>query len=949
MTQPTEYKVNLPKTDFPMKADLAKREPKMLEFWQFIDLYKKISGAEGEGREKFILHDGPPYANGAIHLGHAANKTLKDIVLKSKMLSGFSTPYVPGWDCHGLPIELNVEKKIGRVGSKVSAEEFLRACRKYALEQIDSQRKDFIRLGVLGDWENPYKTLDFSFEANTIRELGKIIAKGYLERGFKPVHWCVACGSALAEAEVEYQEKTSPAIDVSFNLVNPELFELSELSIPIWTTTPWTLPANEAVCLHPDLDYVLVFCPSLNRHFVVLEALLDATMGRLGEKKPKIKNKLKGKAFKGVLLEHPFLKKRVPVILGEHVTVDTGTGAVHTAPAHGQEDFAIGKENNLPVKNPVGPDGKFLSDTEFFAGLNVFDANEKVIEKLREKNNLLHAETIKHSYPHCWRHKTPLIFRATQQWFIAMDKPATDGITLRKKALAVIEDVKWFPDRGKDRIKEMIQNRPDWCISRQRVYGTPITLFVRKSNGELHPETQRLIAIITDKIEKEGLEYWLKIKTEDFLREFAPNYNADDFEKVKDTLDVWFDAGVTHYCVLEKRPELRFPADLYLEGSDQYRGWFQSSLLTSVAINGISPYKQNVCHGFAVDAHGHKMSKSLGNVIAPQKVIEKYGADVLRLWIASTYPFDDFPISDEILLRNVDAYRIFRNTARFLLGNLMDFNSETDLLSSSEMIELDRWALMKIIEQQANFRKDYENYEFHTSCGNLQAILATEMSGFYFSVIKDRLYTMAPGSKGRRSAQTALFHILEMLVRMMAPICSFTAEEIWQEMKKISPQRKESVFLEKWYEVLQKNELSNLKISNDEWNKIIAIRYEVNKKLEELRVAGKIGSSLAAEINLYCDADTKYLFDKFQNPQGNELRFVLITSTADIKDLDLAPASAFITDISGLKLEVHPSEHKKCCRCWHYRNDVGANNEHPELCSRCVENLFGEGEIRLFA
>lgn len=938
----TEYQVNLPKTDFPMKASLPTREPKILEFWQSIDLYNKISCMEG--REKFILHDGPPYANGAIHLGHAVNKILKDVILKSKLLSGYATPYIPGWDCHGLPIELNVEKQIGRVGAKVSEEEFLTACRQYANEQIDSQRKDFIRLGVNADWYNPYRTFDPAYEANIIRVLGKIIANGYVERGYKPVHWCIACGSALAEAEVEYKDKTSPAIDVRFRVVNPEFFHVAAVSIPIWTTTPWTLPANEAVCVHPELEYVLVFCPALNQYFIILAALLPAVMQRFNEAHPEIKAKYRGKELKGILLQHPFLAKHVPVILGEHVTTDAGTGAVHTAPAHGQEDFIVGRENNLPVKNPVGADGRFLSGTEFFAGLKVFDANEEVIKVLREKNNLLHAETLQHSYPHCWRHKTPLIFRATQQWFISMDKKTSAGKSLREKALATIENIKWFPGRGKERIKDMLQNRPDWCISRQRIWGTPIALFVHQATGELHPEWEYLIEQVAQGVAKEGIEFWRKLDKDEFLREHAPKQKADDFAKVTDTLDVWFDSGVSHYCVLGKRKELRFPADLYLEGSDQYRGWFQSSLLTSIAMNNATPYMQNVTHGFTVDAQGHKMSKSVGNVIAPQQVIEKYGADVLRLWVASTYMFDDVPISDEILQRNADAYRIFRNTARFLLGNLAEFNPKTDLLPVSKLVEIDAWAVEQVWEQQKKFKLDYELYQFHSSCGNLQAILATEISSFYFSIIKDRLYTMAPKSFGRRSAQTALYHILEMLVRMLAPICSFTAEEIWQEMKKLSL-REESVFLTKWYDEVCDADFAKSEITQDDWQNIRYLRDEVNKQLESLRAAGKIGSSLAANVVLYCNEEKLGLLSKLKQ----ELRFVLIISEVAVKNIKEVEETAVITAIPGLSIVVKPSAHQKCSRCWHYRATVGANSEHPELCDRCIDNLFANGEERLYA
>lgn len=942
-----DYHVNLPKTDFPMKADLPRREPKILDFWQSIDLYNNFFYMDRE--QKFILHDGPPYANGAVHLGHALNKVLKDIILKIKALDGYAAPYVPGWDCHGLPIELNVEKKIGHVGAKVSAEQFIAACRKYADEQLAAQRADFIRLGVLGDWQHPYKTADFQSEAAIIRALGKVIANGYVERGFKPVHWCIACGSALAEAEVEYQDKTSPAIDVRFRVVDPTFFKVPKVTIPIWTTTPWTLPANEAVCLHPDLEYVLVYAPKYQEHFVVLAELLAAVMQRFGEDQPQIKAKYLGKELAGIMLQHPFLDKQVPVILGLHVTVDAGTGAVHTAPAHGQEDFAIGREYNLPVKNPVGPDGKFLKDTQYFAGLNVFAANDEVIKVLTDKNSLIHAETLQHSYPHCWRHKKPLIFRATQQWFVSMDKKGVDGTSLREKALAAIEHIQWYPENGKTRMQEMLTNRPDWCISRQRVWGTPIALFVHKATGELHPAWEKLLALVVENIEREGVLYWHQLASDAFLKQHAPEFASEDFVKVTDTLDVWFDSGTTHYYVLQQNPTLQFPADLYLEGNDQYRGWFQSSLLTALAINGIAPYKQIVTHGFTVDAQGHKMSKSIGNVIAPQQVTEKFGADVLRLWVAATYTYDDFPLSDEILQRNVDAYRIFRNTARFLLGNLFDFDVATDLLPVEQMLALDRWAVSRLLELQKLVQADAANYKLYSACSNIQATLTTEISSFYFSVIKDRLYTMAAKSIGRRSAQTALFYILEIFVRILAPICSFTAEEIWQELRKIAPQREASVFLSRWFTLANAPALTAGNLTDSDWRNIRLIRDEVNKNLEELRIAGKIGSSLAAEVTLYCDATQKELLRKLHHANGNELRFILITSEAHLQDSSATPLNAAATAIPGLHLLAEPSTHKKCCRCWHYRADVGAQQEHPELCGRCGENLFGGGEQRYFA
>ncbi|CAL7964335.1 isoleucine--tRNA ligase [Gammaproteobacteria bacterium] len=942
----TDYDVNLPKTDFPMKADLPKREPKMLEFWRSIDLYKSFVQPKN-ACGKFIVHDGPPFANGDIHLGHAFNKILKDVINKTKLLDGYSVPYVPGWDCHGLAIELNVEKKFGRAGVKISVEQFIAECRKYATGQIQAQMLAFQRLGVVGDWQHPYYTMDFKYEADIVRAFAQIIKNDYVIRGYKPVHWCIACGSSLAEAEVEYQDKTSPAIDVRFAVVDPTKFKVENLSIPIWTTTPWTLPANEAVCLHPELKYVLVKCGDRNESFIILEDLLGVVMQRYDVATYQVIATYLGSDLKNIILKHPFLAdKTVPVILGEHVTVDAGTGAVHTAPAHGQEDYKIGLHYKLPIKNPVGPNGKFLSSTPFFAGENVFVANDHVIALLKEKDALIHAETLQHSYPHCWRHKTPLIFRATQQWFISMDG-------LREQTNSAIEKVNWIPLQGKERIKSMVNLRPDWCISRQRFWNTPLALFVHKETGELHPHMQQLVSeIIAPNIEKEGIIYWHKLDAQKFLEEHAAGVSAGDYEKVADTLDVWFDSGVSHYCVLGQRPEQQLPADLYVEGSDQYRGWFQSSLITAVALYGHAPYKTVVSHGFTVDAKGHKMSKSLGNVIAPEQLIGKYGADVLRLWVAATDLHGDLAASDEIFARTVDAYRMLRNTARFLLGNLVGFARERDLVPPEKMLALDRFAVAQILNLEKSCREHYSAYQFHLAGANLQGVLSTEISSFYFSIIKDRLYTMAPNSLGRRSAQTALLHILEILMRLIAPILSFTAEEIWQEIRKMEQargmvSREESVFMARWYGAIDVAgfDLSKDQITLDDWHAIQNLRVAVNKELENLRVAGSIGSSLAATAVLYCNASILSVLAKLKN----DLRFVLITSTAVVKDIAIAPANVIATELPGLKLTVMPTVHKKCSRCWHYCEDVGNNKDHPELCGRCVENLFGGGEERCFA
>lgn len=960
----SSYNVNLPQTNFPMKASLSQREPKLLGFWKDIELYKKIMQNK---TKKFILHDGPPYANGEIHLGHAVNKILKDIVNKSKLLDGFATPYVPGWDCHGLPIELNVEKKIGRVGGKVTLEEFILACQKYANQQIDLQRDAFIRLGVLGDFSNPYKTMSHQYEAGIIRALAKMVSNGYVVNGYKPVYWCTACGSALAEAEVEYINKTSLSLDVRFKLINAdELYQtITIISVPIWTTTPWTLPANEAVALNAEIEYVLVDCKDLNEHLIVAKDLLESVMQRYSVKDYHIVKTYLGKELQGLMLQHPFLSdKKVPIVLGEHVSTDAGTGAVHTAPAHGHDDYKVGIKFNLPIVNPVDGKGCFLPDTPFFGGKKVFDANVDVVEILKKEGNLIHIEEIQHSYPHCWRHKTPLIYRATKQWFVDMDK-SVDGKSLREKALEAANIVNWIPLRGKERIKDMVSNRPDWCISRQRFWGTPIALFIHKKTGELHSETQNLMEIVAQNVEEEGVVFWHKLDTDAFLKLHAKNYSEGEYEKVTDILDVWFESGVSHFCVLKADPlhqQLGYPADLYLEGGDQYRGWYQSSLLTACATNadiGESfPYRQVLTHGMTVDAEGRKMSKSLGNVIAPNSIIDTLGADILRLWIASTYIHDELVISEEILQRSVDAYRMLRNTARFLLGNLFDFVPESDLVSPNEMVSIDKFMVRKMLILQGNIKKYYDEYKFHNVCSELQSFISNDLSSFYFSVIKDRLYTMPSKSKGRRSAQTALFYILEILVRSISPVLSFTAEEIWQEMKKITKDETESVFLTSWYDRIKSADFSDVAdtITYDDWELVRELRCVVNNELEKFRCDGKIGSSLAADVVINCGDDLYNKLQKF----GSELRFVLLTSSVVIKkkaDSVMNMGSSCCCGdalscegvLGCITIEVSPSKNKKCCRCWHYREDVGLDSNHPELCSRCVQNVEmkdgGEGRF----
>ena len=941
----TDYKstLNLPKTGFPMKGNLAQREPEMLKRWEALDLNLEIRKA-CEGRPKFILHDGPPYANGEIHIGHAVNKVIKDFIVKSRTLDGYDAPYVPGWDCHGLPIELQVEKKVGKPGGKVTAAQFRVACRTYASKQVDRQRVDFKRLGVVGDWENPYLTMDFSNEANIIRALGRIVDNGHVHKGYKPVHWCTDCRSALAEAEVEYRDKESFTIDVRFEVMDPDALMARCHSIPdghgegplslvIWTTTPWTLPANQAVALNPGFDYAIVQAdgPQGRERLMVAEGLLKETMHRWGIEHYHVIAYGRGDSFEGLKLRHCFHAREVPVILGEHVTLEAGTGAVHTAPGHGLDDYIVGQRYGLPVDNPVGGDGRFVEGTELFAGEHVFTANQKVIEVLKARGALLQEARVEHSYPHCWRHKTPIIFRATPQWFIGMEQKG-----LRKTALEEIRKVAFVPDWGQARIEGMVEGRPDWCISRQRTWGVPITLFMHKTSGELHPQTQRLIEEVARRVEEEGIEAWFSLDPRELLGD-----EADVYEKATDTLDVWFDSGVTHHTVLRKRGELAFPADLYLEGSDQHRGWFQSSLLTSVAINECAPYKGVLTHGFTVDAKGHKMSKSQGNVVSPQSVMKRLGADVIRLWVSATDYRGEMSVSDEILKRTADAYRRIRNTSRFLLANLNGFDPVQNRVPLDEMIELDRWAVDRALQLQQEIIEAYRGYQFHQIFQKIHNFCVNEMGGFYLDVIKDRQYTTQADSLARRSCQSAMYHIIEAMARWLAPILSFTADEIWQH---IPGERSQTIFTATWYQGLFALDVED-SFDRSFWSRVIAVRAAVGKQLEQLRADGIIGSSLDAEVDLYCSDELLNDLAKLDD----ELRYLLITSYARSHPLSERPDHALDTEINGLVIAVGKSSHAKCSRCWHHREDVGNDETHPELCGRCVENIETAGETRRFA
>ena len=917
-----------------MKANLAQREPAMLKRWQAQGLYAQIRKARAGG-PSFILHDGPPYANGDIHIGHAVNKILKDIIIKSRTLEGFDAPYVPGWDCHGLPIELQVEKKVGKPGQKVSAAMFRQKCRAYAEKQVARQRVDFERLGVLGDWDAPYLTMQPQQEADIIRAFGKIVANRHIARGARPVHWCTDCRSALAEAEVEYADKQSTAIDVRFRAVDSAAMAAKfgdtagsgDLSIVIWTTTPWTIPANQGVALHPELAYVLIQAGA--ERLIVADGLHAAVLQRWGITDYQILGTCAGAALAGLRVQHPLYDRSVPVILGEHVTLEAGTGAVHTAPAHGVDDFVVGQQYNLPIDNPVGPNGCYHPDVALFAGQHVFKANPQVVEALDTCGALLHAAQIEHSYPVCWRHKSPVIFRTTAQWFISMGEQ-----DLRDKALRAINLVHWLPDWGQARIQGMVENRPDWCVSRQRTWGVPIALFVHTQTGELHPRTAELIETVAQRVEQTGIQAWFDLQPTDVLGD-----EAEAYAKVPDTLDVWFDSGVTHAAVLQRRPDLQFPADLYLEGSDQHRGWFQSALLSSIAIQDQAPYKACLTHGFTVDKHGKKMSKSLGNVVSPQQVMQTLGADIIRLWVAATDYRAEMTVSDEILKRTADAYRRIRNTVRFLLANLAGFDPAQHMVANPDLLALDRWILDRAWQLQSEIKTAYQEYNFHLIYQKILNFCVADLGGFYLDVIKDRQYTMPTDSLGRRSCQTVMLHIAEAMLRWLAPILSYTADEAWHYMP---GERSDSVFLATWYPELHPLDEPAERAT---WDTVMQVRAAVSKCLEATRKAGTIGSALDAEVTLYCADDLYTTLATL----GDELRFVLITSSALIATSDLTPNDSVATDLTGLRLVIRASTAAKCPRCWHHRADIGMDAEHLELCGRCVQNVAGTGEQRRYA
>ena len=914
--------LNLPQTELSMKAGLPKKEPEILDFWNDIGLYEKIR-QQNLNNKKFILHDGPPYANGAIHLGHSVNKILKDITIKSKTLQGLDAPYVPGWDCHGLPIELNVEKKHGKRSELVQNKKmFQEACKEYALTQIESQKKDFIRLGVLGEWDNPYKSLDSSFEANAVRALGKIYEAGHIEKGEKPVHWCQDCGSALAEAEVEYQDKTSKSIDVAFKANEQSLKKLNEvfatnivdgISFVIWTTTPWTIPSNVAVCINPELDYALIKLDG--EHLVIAEAMIELCMERWGTTSELVSKTL-GKNLVDISLIHPFIERKSELLHGDHVTTEAGTGCVHTAPAHGLDDYFICKKHGIETFKALNSKGFFKEEFEFIAGLPASKADPLVIEKLNEVKALVNCDDFHHSYPHCWRHKSPLIFTSTAQWFISMNKSG-----LLNEALQSISGVSWEPSWGEQRIEGMLTDRPDWCISRQRNWGVPITLIVHKESGTIHPNQSELFKQFANLIEENGISSWESLDLNEFIDD------GDSYIKITDSLDVWFDSGVTHFAVSEQRFEEGIVADLYLEGSDQHRGWFQSSLLTSIAMNGRAPYKAVLTHGFVVDENGRKQSKSLGNVVSPQKVWDSLGADILRLWVASADFRSEMVASDEILKRVSDQYRRIRNTFRFILGNLNDFD-ESKKIVFEDQIELDKWIVLETSKLQEDVLKLYESYSYHNVVQKIHNFCVNELGGIYLDIVKDRLYTCKDSSYARQSCQTSLNYVLNTMVRLTAPILSFTSEEIWQTHPSLKGQN-ESIFLSKYFESKQEGECV---ISSSDWARIFEIKDIVNQSIERLRNENKLKGSLDSNVIISANEEDKSVLDKL----GSELHFVFISSQASVIDGDT------------LSIQIDQISDEKCTRCWHRDSTVGESKDHPEICSRCEENIDQLGESRSF-
>ncbi len=942
-----DYKdtLNLPDTPFPMRGDLAKREPGWIAQWEENKVYAAIRQAS-VGRPKFILHDGPPYANGDIHIGHAVNKILKDIIVKSRNMAGFDAQYVPGWDCHGMPIEIQIEKKFGK---NLPVAEVQSKARAYALEQIDRQRADFKRLGVLADWERPYLTMNYSNEADELRALSQIMQKGFVFRGLKPVNWCFDCGSALAEAEVEYADRKDPSIHVAFPFAQKDkvaaafgLDSVEDGAIVIWTTTPWTIPANQALNVHPEIEYALVKLNAVRatgQWLVLAKDLVESCLQQWGLE-GEIVATAPGAALDHLEFRHPLAGAHAgydrvsPVYLGDYVTLDSGTGVVHSAPAYGIEDFNSCKANGMKddaILKPVLGNGHYADSLPLFGGQMIWKANPQIVEALENAGTLLKTEQYTHSYMHCWRHKTPIIYRATSQWFAGMDQANSTGRTLREMALEGVERTDFYPAWGRARLHAMIANRPDWTLSRQRQWGVPMAFFVHKETGELHPRTPELMEQVAQRIEQHGIEAWQNLDPRELLGE-----EADQYEKNRDTLDVWFDSGTTHATVLGGKDHvthgshadaLQWPADLYLEGSDQHRGWFHSSLLTGCMLYGRPPYKALLTHGFVVDGNGRKMSKSLGNTVVPQKIADSLGAEIMRLWAASTDYSGELSISDEILKRVVEGYRRIRNTLKFLLGNLADFDPAQNAVPLDQLLEIDRYALQMTVRMQAEILDNYQRYEFHPVVARLQIFCSEDLGAFYLDILKDRLYTTARDGLPRRSAQTALYHLTQALLKLMAPILSFTAEEAWKDLHQ-GQVASGTIFTELFHDLPEQRDQEALEAK---WQRLRAIRAEVMRRIEDVRSTGAVGSSLAAEVDIHAGGqDLEWL-----QSLGQDLRFMLIVSRADVHAGE-----------GELRIEVSPTEQAKCERCWHHRPDVGRSHEHPTLCGRCEDNLFGDGEVR---
>jgi len=921
-----DYKttLNLPKTDFPMKANLVEREPQLLREWEDQQLYQRLREARA-GRPRWILHDGPPYANGHIHMGHALNKILKDMVVKSRSMFGYDAPYVPGWDCHGLPIEHQVDRELGEKAREVPIPDKRRLCRAYAQKFIEIQREEFKRLGGLGNWADPYRTMEYRYEANILRELGKFLAAGSVYRGLKPVHWCTSCLTALAEAEVEYEDDTSPSVYVAFPLTSdPAALEPalagSAISVVIWTTTPWTLPANLAIVVHPEEEYVVFRADG--HHYLTAAKLMEETARRCHLGSPEVVWRGPGTRLDGLTTRHPWLDRSSPIFTADYVTMDQGTGCVHTAPGHGADDYETGVKHGLPVYNPVDDHGRFVSDVEYFAGMSVWDANAAIVAKLRADGTLLHAEDFQHSYPHCWRCKNPVLFLATNQWFISMEKN-----DLRGRALGAIRQVQWVPAWGEERIYGMIANRPDWCISRQRAWGVPIAVFYCAGCGTLLADPT-LVEHVASLMDREGADVWFARPADGLLPPGTrcPKCRKADFKKETDILDVWFDSGVSQAAVLRTRPDQHWPADMYLEGSDQHRGWFHSSLLAAVGVQGGAPYRAVLTHGFVVDGDGRKMSKSQGNVMAPQEVIAKHGAEILRLWVAAEDYRDDIRLSEEILKRLVEGYRRIRNTCRYLLGNLYDFEPERDGLPVRDLLAIDRFILHRLQQLVERVRTAYETYEFHALYHGLHNFCAVDLSAFYLDVLKDRVYTSAPGSHLRRSAQTAMHEILVSLVKLMAPVLSFTADEVWRNVP--LPDRPLSVHLAEFPAV--RAELLDDRLAQD-WERLLAVRDEVLRHLEVARKEKRIGSPQEAAVAL---AVPQGDFDFLAAHQA-DLETVCIVSRLTVRRADSPEAGQAM----GVRVERAPGA--KCPRCWNYRDHATTSAAHPDLCERCAAVLEG--------